>query len=58
MRNGRLAGERAPSVHECEYRDFVLKKGETLSLRYRVLLHSADWDDARIESAYEDWVRS
>jgi hypothetical protein len=38
--------------------DFVLKKGETLSLRYRVLLHSADWDDARIESAYEDWVRS
>ncbi|MGK0156901.1 MAG: hypothetical protein ACI9SE_003876 [Neolewinella sp.] len=36
--------------------DFVLKKGETLSLRYRVLLHGEGWDDARIEAAYEEWA--
>jgi len=37
--------------------DFTIKKGETLSLRYRVLLHGAGWSDARIEASYQDWVR-
>lgn len=36
--------------------DFVLKKGDTLSLRYRVLLHGEGWSDARIEAAYGEWI--
>ena len=36
--------------------DLVLKKGKSLSFRYRVLLHSDNWDDARLEAAYHDWL--
>ncbi len=36
--------------------DFVLKKGESLSLRYRIVLYGEGWDDARMESAYADWA--
>lgn len=48
-------------VHDFERKpagtgDLVLKKGEYLSFRYRVLLHGDDWDDARLEAAYSDWL--
>ena len=48
-------------VHDFERKpagtgDLVLKKGESLSFRYRVLLHGDNWDNARLESAYSDWL--
>lgn len=48
-------------VHDFEKKpkgtgDYVLKKGETLSLRYRVLLHGGGWDKARIEAAWQQWA--
>ncbi|MFT7486264.1 MAG: hypothetical protein ACI9F9_002119, partial [Candidatus Paceibacteria bacterium] len=30
--------------------------GSRLQLRYRVLLHGADWDAARIDEAYGEWI--
>lgn len=36
--------------------DFVINKGESLKLRYRVVLHGADWEGAQIEAAYSDWL--
>ena len=38
--------------------DYVLKQGETLTLRYRVVLHGADWGPLRIQAAYDEWANS
>lgn len=48
-------------VHDFEKRpagsgDFVLAAGETLVLRYRVVLHGDGWDKARVDGAYAEWV--
>ena len=37
--------------------DLELPRGETLELRYRVLVHAGDWDAERIEAAYQAWLR-
>lgn len=37
--------------------DFVLAAGETLALRYRVVLHGHGWDRARVDAAYAEWVK-
>jgi hypothetical protein len=35
-----------------------LKKGETLKLRYRVLVHSGDTDAAGIEAKFREYQKS
>ena len=34
-----------------------LKKGETVSLKYRVLVHKGDTEDAGIAQAYQQWIK-
>lgn len=36
--------------------DFVLEPGQTLRLRYRVVLHRGDLDDAAIEALWQRWI--
>ena len=60
-RNYGLLAANPFGVHDFENKpkgtgDLVLKRGESLRLRYRVVLHGEGWDDARIESAYADWT--
>jgi hypothetical protein len=48
-------------VHDFEHKPpgtgaLTVPLGETLRLRYRVLLHGDGWDAARIEAAYRDWI--
>ncbi len=37
--------------------DLTLEPGQSLRLRYRILIHAASWDGARIDQAFEDWAR-
>lgn len=34
-----------------------LKKGETVSLKYRILVHSGDTEEAGISQAYQQWIK-
>lgn len=36
--------------------EMTVPLGQTLQLRYRVLLHGADWDPQRIDAAYNAWI--
>lgn len=49
-------------VHDFERKpkgtgDFVLKQGEELSLRYRVVVHRGAWSAARVDEAWQRWTR-
>lgn len=37
--------------------DHVLKRGEELTLRYRVVVHRGPWTYARVDQAWRDWAR-
>lgn len=61
-RNYGLLAANPFGVHDFEKKpkgagDYVVKRGEVLALQYRVLLHGAGWDNARVEAAYQRWVR-
>lgn len=48
-------------VHDFERKpektgELVVPAGGSLRLEYRVLLHGADWDHERLESAYRGWI--
>jgi len=60
-RNYGLLAANPFGVHDFEKKpkgtgDLVLKKGESLSLRYRIVLHRELQDDAELESLYADWI--
>jgi hypothetical protein len=49
-------------VHDFERKpkgtgDFVLKQGEELTLRYRVVVHRGAWPAERVDAAWRRWVR-
>lgn len=62
-RNYGLLAANPFGVHDFEKKpkgtgDYVLKKGEKLALRYRVVLHAGEWGDEQLEAAYADWADS
>ncbi|MFT7670129.1 MAG: hypothetical protein ACI8X5_002836 [Planctomycetota bacterium] len=56
-----LLGANPFGVHDFENKAagtgaLTVPVGESLCLRYRVVLHGAGWDAARVEAAYTDWT--
>ena len=37
--------------------DFVLKKGQEMTLRYQVIVHYGSWSPDRLEFLWKEWVR-
>ena len=58
-----MGGEAANpfGVHDFEKRPpgtgaLTVQPGHDLRLRYRVLLHGAGWDAARLDASYRAWI--
>lgn len=50
-------------VHDFERKpkgagDYVLKAGEELTLRYRVVVHRGEWAPGRVDDAWQRWARA
>ena len=36
--------------------DLVIQKGESIRLRYRIVIHDGAWDAKRLEAAFTEWI--
>ena len=49
-------GRRAFEGKRQQAGDLVILKGESIRLRYRIVIHDGAWDVKRLEAAFEEWI--
>ncbi len=49
-------GRRAFEGKRQQAGDIVIQKGESIRLRYRIVIHDGAWDADRLEAAFREWI--
>ncbi len=49
-------GRRAFQGKREQVGDLVIPKGESIRLRYRIVIHEGGWDATRLEAAFREWI--
>ncbi len=49
-------GRRAFQGSSQQAGDLVIQKGESIRMRYRIVIHDAAWDAKRLEAEVTDWI--
>ena len=49
-------GRRAFEGKRQQAGDLVIQKGESIHLRYRIVIHDGAWDVKRLEAAFAEWI--